>query len=451
MSGPPPCSPGPAAGKVKRRTSKAPNRLLLVASIGLAVASCTPLETHGASPPPGSPANADVRVRAMQALLDDYVASGKVPGIVAAIGRGDAPPVFIQAGTISDDPGAPEAGPDSLWRIYSMTKPLTAMAAMALVEDGKLRLDQPISDFIPAFANMRVVDNPAASLASHPATQPITVRHLLTHSSGLTYQIIGDGPLPQEYKRLGLLGGRADAEGSKPQPSSLAEFAERVASVPLLAEPGTEWHYSISLDVLGRVIEVASGMPFERFLETRLFKPLGMNSTFWTVPRSDAGRLSTLYYWSGESRVPLDPGAGSDWLHPPKVYYGGAGLVSSARDYDRFLQMLAGCGAVDGVRVLKRETVELAMSNLLPDGVRVDGIGTPETAQAEGFGAGGWVYLADVPAGVRAGTYGWSGAASTLAFIEPDKGLRVTVMVNYFPNKWPLHKDVVRALYAAPE
>lgn len=421
-------------------------RLILAASSVLALISCAPFREQGSAPPPAAAANASQA--AMQSLVDSYIGAGRMPGIVVAFGRGDAPPTFVSAGAVSDDPGAPRAGPDSLWRIYSMTKPLTAIAAMMLVEDGRLGLDQPVGDFIPAFRTMRVLDAPAASLDSHPASRPITVRHLLTHSSGLTYQFLGNGPLQREYQRLGLLGGRADAEASRTQPSTLEEFANRVATLPLLAEPGSQWNYSISTDVLGRVVEVASGMRFERFLQLRLLDPLGMSSTYWTVPQSEAGRLATIYYWAGENRVALDSGMTSAFLNPPRVHYGGAGLVSSARDYDRFLQMLAGQGRVGNVRILRRETVDLAMSNLLPDGVRVAGIGTPDTVQAEGFGAGGWVYLADAPQGVRAGTYGWSGAGGTIAFIDPRQGLRVTVMVNYFPpNKWPLHNDVVRTLY----
>ncbi|WP_116092573.1 serine hydrolase domain-containing protein [Sphingomonas crusticola] len=396
-----------------------------------------------------SAAGKNAQLQALQALLDSYVAAGKAAGIVAAIGQDDAPPTFVSAGRLSDDPAAPAAGPDSLWRIYSMTKPITAAAAMILVQEGKLKLDQPISDFIPAFKTMRVLDAPATSLASHPATHPITIRHLLTHTSGLGYQIIGTGPLPREYQRLGLLGGRADAEASKAQPKTLEAFANRVATVPLLAEPGTEWNYSISLDVLGRVIEVASGVPFDRFVDTRLLKPLGMNSTYWTVPRADVGRMSTLYFWQGDHRVPLETGAGTDWLHPPLVPYGGAGLVSSARDYDRFLRMLAEGGSLDGVRVLKPETVKLALSNLLPPGVHVVNNVTPAPLVAEGFGAGGSLYLNDVPDGVGAGTFGWFGAAGTVAFIDPKNKTRVTVMVNYFPaRKWPLYSDVIKSIYS---
>jgi CubicO group peptidase (beta-lactamase class C family) len=386
---------------------------------------------------------------ALQSVLDGYVRSGKIPGVVAAIGYGDAPPTFIAAGHIADDPDAPMAGPDSLWRVYSMTKPITAMAAMKLIEEGKLKLDQPISDFIPAYKTMRVVLDPAKSLDSRPATRPITVRELLTHTGGLTYQFFGTGPIFQEYKRLGLLGGRVGPEASAAQPATLAQFADRVATLPLLSEPGTEWHYSIGLDVLGRVIEVASGTPFDRFVQQSILDPLGMSSTFWTVPRSEATRLATAYYWKDEQRLPFEIGATSMWLHPAPVDYGGSGLVSSARDYDRFLAMLANGGAIDGMRVLKPETVRLAMSNLLPPGVRIVGNITPAPVAAQGFGAGGEVFLKDVPGGVHAGTYGWFGAAGSFAFIDPVKRLRLTVMVNYFPdNKWPLYADVIEPLYS---
>jgi len=390
----------------------------------------------------------DASLRQLQSVLDAYVRDNKLCGVVAAVGRGTAAPTFVFAGRLSDDPGAPAAGPDSLWRIYSMTKPITAMAAMILVEEGKIRLDEPISDFIPAFKNVRVMISPETSLESRPARHPITVRELLTHTSGLGYQILGTGPLPKEYERLHLLGGRVAGPANDMQPNSLEEFADKVATVPLRAEPGTEWNYSISLDILGRVIEVASGMPFDRFVDSRILKPIGMTSTYWTVPKAEAARLATAYIWQGDKKVPIDTGSGSDWLHPPKAPYGGSGLVSSARDYDRFLQMLAGHGSIGGVRVLKPETVRLAMSNLLPAGVHIMGNITPAPVMAQGFGAGGELFLKDVPNGVSAGTYGWYGAAGTIGFFDPKKNLRVTVMVNYFPGeKWPLYADFVKALY----
>jgi len=383
------------------------------------------------------------RTAAVQALFDGYVRDRRMPGIVGAFGTGDAPPVFVSAGRIADDPRAGRAGPDTLWRIYSMTKPVTAMAAMMLVEEGKMGLDQPLSNFVPRFAGVRVLARPDAGLESRPAVRPITIRHLLTHTSGLGYTIVTKGPLLKEYERLGLVPfqveARTEALARAARPTSLKDFAERAATAPLIADPGTRWSYSIGLDVLARAVEVAAGVPFERFLATRLFVPLGMTSTFFTVPAGEAGRLATSYAYLGARGVPFDPGAASVWLRPPSFPYGGAGLVSSARDYDRFLRMIQNGGALDGRRVLKPETVRLATSNLLPPGVRFTGGG------AGGYGAGGYV----VTAGPARGTYGWSGAAGTLAWVNPLAGTRATVMVNYFPpERVPLRRDVSAALGA---
>lgn len=404
-------------------------------------------------------AEAPVAVAALpktQALAKDYVAQNRVPGIVMAIGIEERAPVFIAEGRIAVEPTAPAADADTLWRIYSMTKPITGIAAMILIDDGKLRLDQPISDLIPAFRDMKVLVDPATGLESRPAARPITVRHLLTHTAGLGYNIITKGPLLNEYNRLGInpaainTGMEMAARGVRPK--SLEEFANRVATLPLIADPGTKWSYSISLDVLARVIEVASGMPYEQFLQTRLFTPLGMRSTFFTVPASEFGRFATNYYWAADNRIVLDPGnATSVFASPPSFPYGGAGLVSSARDYDRFLHMLMNEGTLDGATILKPETARLAMSNLLPEGVSFSGApaGTGGTQVAMGFGAGGSVTLQAVPGGPGKGTYGWGGAASTIAYVDRENGVRGTIMVNYIPSeKWPLRADVSRAVYA---
>ena len=390
-----------------------------------------------------------------RALFDGYIADGKMPGIVGAFGLGRLPTQFVSAGRIGDEPGAAVANADSLWRVYSMTKPITGMAAMMLVEDGKLGLDDPLSKYIPAFKTMTVATSPDTSLATRPATTPITIRMLLTHTAGLGYSINVKGPLLKEYERRGVLPMSVNAamEGQMAQarPTSLEEFANRAATLPLVAEPGTKWSYSIGLDVMGRVIEVASGMPFDRFLQTRMFTPLKMNSTFFMVPQDQVKRLATNYAFVGETRTPLDPAATSVFLRRPSFPYGGAGLVMSARDYDRFLHMLEDGGTLDGVRVMKPETVALGMSNLLPKGIAFGGIGTGTGAAAAGnamgFGAGGSVYLADVPGGASKGTYGWGGAAGTFAWVDPVRHVRSTVMVNYFPGeKWPLRKQVVGAL-----
>jgi len=404
----------------------------------------------------GQAATATQTAAPVEALAKDYVAQNRTQGIVVAYGVGDSAPVFASAGRIAVEPDAAPATPESLWRVYSMTKPITAMAAMMLVEDGKLKLDQPIADFFPGFRDMKVLTDPANSLDSRPATTQITVRHLLTHTAGLGYSIITKGPLLKEYERLGITPGAVsalfEAQARPLRPKSLKEFAERVATLPLIAEPGTKWSYSISLDLLPAIIEAAAGMPYEQFLQTRMLTPLKMSSTYWTVPQSEIGRFATNYAWAGENRLPLDPAKTSAWLTPPSFPYGGAGLVMSARDYDRFLHMLANGGAVDGVRVMKAETVRLAMSNLLPTGVSYGGAPSGSGGAAGpkmGYGAGGSVQLEDVPGGAGKGTYGWGGAAGTVAWVDPSKKIRGTVMVNYFPSdKWPLRADAVKAVYA---
>ncbi|RZM18528.1 MAG: class A beta-lactamase-related serine hydrolase, partial [Sphingomonas sp.] len=222
------------------------------------------------------------------------------------------------------------------------------------------------------------------------------------------------------------------------------------ATLPLIADPGTKWSYSIGLDVMGRVIEVASGMSFERFVQTRLFDPLKMKSSFWQVPQSEVGRLATNYAFVGDTRTPLDPAANSVFLQKPSFPYGGAGLVMSARDYDRFLHMIQDGGTLDGVRVMKPETIALATSNLLPAGVTYGGVsgGTGGTKGSNmGFGAGGSVVLATTPNGPGKGTYAWGGAAGTIAWVDPLKRSRGNVMVNYFPaDRIPLREQVVAAL-----
>jgi CubicO group peptidase (beta-lactamase class C family) len=392
---------------------------------------------------------------ATQALFDGYVRDGKMPGIVGAFGVGDLPTQFVVAGRQGLEPDADPASPHTLWRVYSMTKPVTGMAAMILVEDGKLKLDQPISDFLPAFKSMKVLTDPDNSLASRPAARPITVRHLLTHTAGLGYNIITKGPLLKEYERLGILPGtvnaQVEAQARLVRPKSLTEFANRVATLPLIADPGTKWSYSIGMDLMGAVIEKASGTSFERFVASRIFAPLGMNRSYWQVPADKKAWLATNYTFIGDRLVPLDPAATSTFLDAPSFPYGGAGLVMSARDYDRFLHMLQNYGELDGVRVMKPETARLAMSNLLPEGVFFTGIGGgtggTQPPAPMGYGAGGSVYLVDKPNGPGKGTYGWGGAAGTIAWVDPARRTRGTVMVNYFPaERWPTRAEIPAAL-----
>lgn len=413
-----------------------------------ALALTGPAWSQSASVPLPSP---DSRTQTAQAALAKrVVAENRAPGIVFVTGIGNGISHSVSEGRIATEPDAPAADVDSLWRVYSMTKPITGIAAMILVEQGKLSLDQPISDFIPAFKDMKVLVDPAKDLTSRPAARPITVRHLLTHTAGLGYNIVTKGPLLDEYNRLGINPAQVNAlmePGMRAaRPASLAEFANRVATLPLIADPGTKWSYSISLDLLGRVIEVAGGMPFDQFVNTRIFAPLKMQSSYWTVPQDKARILATNYLSPG---VAADPGAASVWLQPPSFPYGGAGLVMSARDYDRFLHMLLNGGTLDGARILKPETVKLAMSDLLPPSVDRSTLAhmTADTGVPMGFGAGGSVYLADKPGGPGKGTFGWAGAAGSIGWVDPAHKLRATMMINVFSEQ-TLKREASQAVYA---
>ena len=376
----------------------------------------------------------------IQAEFESYVSSGKLPGVLATIGRTAGLPDVIAVGT----QGLGEKTPvdiNTLWRVYSMTKPVTGMAAMILVGEGKMKLDQPISEFLPEFANMTVLTDPEKSLDAVPAKAQITVRHLLTHTAGLGYSIITKGPLLQAYLDNGITPGIVSRFPIPGQPTSiptpdLKTFSERLAKLPLIAEPGTKWSYSISLDLLGRVIEVASGMDFEAFLKTRIFEPLKMNSSYFQVPKSETPRLVSNYAPVNGVLFPIDPAASSIYLDKPAFAFGGAGMVCSAGDYDRFLNMLANYGELDGVRIMSSETAALAMSDLLPRAVSTDGT----FADGAGFGAGG-----RVGKGANEGVYGWGGAAGTVAFVDPKRKLRAVCMAQYMPsNAYPFHENFAK-------
>jgi CubicO group peptidase (beta-lactamase class C family) len=367
---------------------------------------------------------------AVTAFLDKHVAEHKVSGMVAALGWGKAAPGFILRGKEGfDDPDADSA--NSLFRTYSMTKPVTGMAAMMLIDEGKLRLDQQLADFIPEFARMNVAIDPGMSLDARPAKVPITIRHLLTHTAGFGYAGVNKDKVSEELRRLGvspaavtrmILPGITDGQ---PTPG-VEEFIRRAASVPLVAEPGTVWRYSMSLDILGIVIaRVAGTATLAEFLAERMFGPAGMTSSYFQVPGSEVGRLTTNYGILGGTPIPIDPATNSVYLDKPAFAFGGAGLVTSPTDYDRFLSMIANGGMVGGNRVMSRAAVRLGTSDLLPRGTDTKGT----YIEGARFGAGGRVGV-----GATAGTFGWSGAAGTVGFANTRIGLRAGLFVQYTPS-----------------
>jgi len=366
----------------------------------------------------------------VSALLDDLVGKGKVAGAIAALSLGGHAPRYLGAGHLALDSAA-APGPDTLFRIYSMTKAVTGLAASILIDAGKLRLDQPVADVLPAFARMQVLAEPNAPLDRvSPAKAPITMRQLLTHTAGLGYAIIQQGPIRQAYLDAGLGGGQV---GRKPVPGerdyppapSLAVFADRLAALPLVYEPGSQWSYSLGLDLMGRVIEVVGGKPFDRFVHDEILGPCGMASTGFQVPAAQAHRLASNYGVSASGLVLLDGSTDSIYTDKPSVPFGGSGLVSSPRDFDRFMAALAGLGRLNGRRALPAGAVQLTLSDMLPATASTKGT----WAEGMGHGAGAQVGL-----GKNLGAFGWSGAAGTVFRLDWKRGIRAGFYTQYMPS-----------------
>ncbi|MFM7404944.1 MAG: serine hydrolase domain-containing protein [Erythrobacter sp.] len=376
------------------------------------------------------------------AMADKYVSSRKLANLFLTFGWGQQDHAHtVGGGTLSLAKPTP-VDENSLYRIFSMSKPITGMATMILIDDGKLGLDQQVAEILPAFRDMRVLLNPEGPLdETVPATRPITIRQLLTHTAGLGYQIVSKGPLLKAYNDAGIVGGRVSKlpiPGFPPVTPApgLAAWADRLAELPLMYQPATKWSYSCSIDLLGRVIEVASGMEFEAFLKKHIFEPCGMTSTWMQVPASEAYRLTDNYGILGGNVFPLDPGANSIFLEPAEVAAGGGGLVSSPKDYDRFLRMLLGYGRIDGKFVMSEEAVRVGTSNLLPATVDTTG----SWIAGEGHGAGGRS---------KGATFGWGGAAGTLGAIDFDLKLRSCLWTQYMPSEaYPIRDEFLAALEA---
>ena len=399
-----------------------------------------------------SPATTDVAAAtALEKMFDAFIADDRLPGAVGVVGAGAGMPRFAVRGKLGRELNAAPMTADSLFRVYSMTKPITGIAAMMLVEDGKLNLNQSLGDFLPGFKKPMVALDPEKSLDARPAARSITIRHALTHSGGLGYAIISKGALLQAYIDQGIAPGQVSHLKLPQWPAitpapSLAVWAERLSHLPLIADPDVRWSYSCGLDLMGAIIEQVSGMDFEAFLHKRLFDPLGMTSSWFQVPKSELGRMTTNYGVSERGKVALDPGATTIFADPPPLKLGGSGLVMSPRDYDRFLEMLAGKGMFRGRRIMKEETVRIAMSNLLAPGCDTKGT----FVDGQGFGAGGRVHIKADEMGAGIGTFGWGGAASTIAWVDPTKQVRASGFVQYMPDAvYGFGKAFAKTVYSA--
>ncbi|MXO87597.1 serine hydrolase [Altererythrobacter aestuarii] len=382
----------------------------------------------------------------LSAMVARYRSRGMIANMLAMIGKGEES-LLIGGGTDRLG-GQRQSDADSIYRLYSMTKPIVGMAAMLLVEEGRLSLDQPLAEILPAFANMQVqkeYDGPITADNLEPAARPITIRHLLTHTSGLGYSFVEQGPLSQAMKAAGvvtgLVGPYPPAELARGTPvTSLTEFADRLATFPLTHQPGTQWSYSTGLDVIGRVIEVVSGQDFESFLADKIFAPCGMNSTFFRVPEDARSRLTESYDVRGESPVLLDPAQGTVFAGDDYFPMGGTGLVSSPHDYDRFLHMVANLGELDGTRILPAAAVQLGTSDLRPD----PSVSLGSWVEGFAFGAAGRLGWAGMDS-----AYGWAGSAGTVGFVDMVSGRRCAIYTQYMPaSTWPIAADFEEAIAA---
>ena len=330
---------------------------------------------------------------------------------------------------------------DTIFRIYSMTKPLTSVAIMMLYEEARFQLDEPISNFIPAFRNQRVMSGGSRTrLETLPAIRDITFRDLLSHTSGLTYGFVDSTLVDYAY--------RTNKIDFQTEDTSLKELVEKAATMPLLAQPGTRWNYSISTDVLGYLVEVISGQPFDQFMRDRIIGPLGLVDTDFHVPESKHARFAANYAPDGKGgMVEIDDPAKSRYLMPRRVNSGGGGLVSTVADYARFCRFMLAKGELDGTRLLGRKTVELMTSNHL--GGDMAAMGTPRfsetTYEGIGFGLGFSVMIDPARAQIvgSPGEYAWGGAASTAFWIDPAEDMFVVFLTQLMPSSaYPFRRQL---------
>ena len=372
--------------------------------------------------------------------------SGRLAGIEVMVARGGKAAFHHCEGMADIARGRPVT-PATLYRLYSKNKSLTSAAVMMLYEEGHFQLDDPISRFIPDFSGQRVWSGGGfGATQSEPALRDITFRDLLTHTSGLTYGFMQANPVDAMYREQNI-----DRLGLE---MSLTEFVGKVAKLPLVAQPGTRWNYSVSTDVLCRLIEVMSGRPYDAFLTERLLKPLGMEDTTFNVSSDRIDRLSACYAPGPDGRPELqDDPATSRFAGPLKTPFGGA-LVSTASDYMRFCQFLLSKGACGGTHLLGRKTVELMMMNHL--GGDLAAMGQPRFAESTfhgiGFGLGFSVLIDPTRAQIvgSPGECGWGGMASTAYWVDPAEDLAVVMMAQLIPSsRYPLRRELRVLTYQA--
>jgi CubicO group peptidase (beta-lactamase class C family) len=390
------------------------------------------------------------QLRRVDTHLKRYVDDGRLPGYQVMVSRHGKTAHLTSYGLADKEANRP-VSVDTLWRIYSMTKPITSVAAMMLWEEGAFELSDPVSRWLPEFAAPRVyTGGPAAKPVTVPATEPIRVWHLLTHTAGLTYGFHRVNVTDEIYRLRGF-------ELSVPEGMDLAACVRAWAELPLAFQPGAEWNYSVATDVLGRLVEVLSGQSLDAFFAERIFKPLGMTDTAFWCPADQQDRMAALYTVSpGRPSLMRAEALGKAALSRPSWLSGGGGLVSTVRDYTRFTWMLLKGGALDGARLLSPRTVAYMMRNHLPAGADLATFGRPLFAETRfdgvGFGLGFGVVLDPVAHRTLTspGESHWGGVASTAFWVDPAEGLSVVFMTQLMPSSaYPLRSQLRQLVYPA--
>jgi CubicO group peptidase (beta-lactamase class C family) len=390
--------------------------------------------------PSAAPADVGLCPLRAQRLLDvlqSEIDRQRLPGAVALVARRGKVALFEHLGRQDPAAGTPMTR-DSLFRIYSMTKPIVSLAAMMLMEQGRLLLSDPVAKYLPEFAAQRVAVEQDGQVRLEAPVRPATVQDLLRHTAGLTYEFLGESTVQREYAAV-QIGSRA---------RSNTAFCELIAGIPLMAHPGSRWEYSRATDVLGRLVEVISGQTLGAWLKEHIFEPLGMTDTGFTVPPAHLARMAEPFAHDPDGGEPMRV---TDFRHPGLMEGGGGGLVSTARDYARFLQFMLNKGALDGVRLLGPRIVDYMTADHLGPIPVAPGASAALLPPGHGFGLGFAVRTAAgvAPTPGSAGMYYWGGIAGTTFFVDPAEALFAILMIQA-PNQRefyrPLFRDMVYAM-----
>jgi CubicO group peptidase (beta-lactamase class C family) len=375
------------------------------------------------------------RIARIPEFFDGLVAAGRLSGWLTTINRGGKL-VWVGRGGHRDRERSLEVTDDTIWRLFSMTKPLTAVAALMLYEEGRFNLNDEVGRWIEELKEPRVyVSGPTIAMSTRPASEPVRVHHLFTHTAGFTYGFQSVSPVDAFYRAMGY----DEISWKFPEGVDLAGAVHDWCSAPLLFEPGSAWNYSIALEILGRLIEIWSGQRLDQFIAERILAPLGMTDTDWYCPPDKQERLAMLYVNYNGLAVPVEEIA-SAFLHEPTLFLGGGGLLSTAGDFQKFMSMLQGGGSYDGATLLNPRSIALMTRNHLPDNATIGDIGrgvfSDDGQAGNGYGLGVAVTVDQVrnKSLMTEGSYFWGGAASTTFWIDPIEDLSVGFYAQLLPS-----------------